>query len=108
MAQTPEVLDIHHVHIWLLTDERPVLTVHARVAENVQHDRIVSEIHDALEVTVRRITRYGATRIRTLHRRKKAISPERVSASMWLYVNRDILNLELTFNQGFNLIGDFM
>ena len=75
MAQIPEVLDIHHVHIWLLTDERPVLTVHARVAENVQHDRIVSEIHDALEVTVRRITRYGATRIGPCAAEKKPSRP---------------------------------
>ena len=49
MAQIPEVLDIHHVHIWSLTDERPVLTLHARVAENVEHDRIMGEIHAALE-----------------------------------------------------------
>ncbi len=49
MAQIPEVLDIHHVHIWSLTDERPVLTLHARIAENVEHDRIMNEIHRALE-----------------------------------------------------------
>ncbi|TDJ62486.1 MAG: cation diffusion facilitator family transporter [Proteobacteria bacterium] len=49
IARIPEVLDIHHVHIWSLTDERPVLTLHARVAENVEHDRIMIEIHRALE-----------------------------------------------------------
>ena len=49
IALIPEVLDIHHVHIWSLTDERPVLTLHARVAENVEHDRIMNEIHRALE-----------------------------------------------------------
>ncbi len=49
MARIPEVLDIHHVHIWSLTDERPVLTLHARVAENVEHDRIMNEIHAGLE-----------------------------------------------------------
>jgi cobalt-zinc-cadmium efflux system protein len=49
IAKISEVLDIHHVHIWSLTDERPVLTLHARVAENVEHDRIMNEIHRALE-----------------------------------------------------------
>ena len=49
IAKIPEVLDIHHVHIWSLTDQRPVLTLHARVAENVEHDRIMNEIHRSLE-----------------------------------------------------------
>jgi len=49
MARIPEITDIHHVHIWSLTDVRPVLTLHARVAEDVEHDRIMSEIHQALE-----------------------------------------------------------
>jgi cobalt-zinc-cadmium efflux system protein len=49
MAQIPEILDVHHVHIWSLTDERPVLTLHARVATSVDHDRIMHDIHEALE-----------------------------------------------------------
>lgn len=49
IARIPEVIDIHHVHIWSLTDERPVLTLHARVAKDVEHDRIMIEIHRALE-----------------------------------------------------------
>jgi len=49
MTRIPEITDIHHVHIWSLTDVRPVLTLHARVAEDVEHDRIMSEIHQALE-----------------------------------------------------------
>jgi cobalt-zinc-cadmium efflux system protein len=48
-SRIPEVLDVHHVHIWSLTDERPVLTLHARVVETVEHDRIMSEIHEALD-----------------------------------------------------------
>ena len=27
----PEVEDIHHVHVWSLTSERPMITLHARV-----------------------------------------------------------------------------
>ena len=49
MAQIPEILDIHHVHIWSLTDSRPVLTLHARIATHVEHDHIMKEIHCALE-----------------------------------------------------------
>ena len=30
-AAVPEVDDIHHVHAWMLTDERPLMTLHAAV-----------------------------------------------------------------------------
>jgi cobalt-zinc-cadmium efflux system protein len=49
MSKIPEIIDVHHVHIWSLTDERPVLTLHARITEQVDHDRIVNDIHRALE-----------------------------------------------------------
>jgi len=49
MPKIPEIIDVHHVHIWSLTDERPVLTLHARITEQVDHDRIVNDIHRALE-----------------------------------------------------------
>jgi cobalt-zinc-cadmium efflux system protein len=35
MASIPGVEDIHHVHAWSLTEERPMVTLHARVAETV-------------------------------------------------------------------------
>ena len=50
MKEIPEIIDIHHVHIWSLTDERPVLTLHARVNHDVEHDRIMHDIHRALEL----------------------------------------------------------
>ncbi|MDX1422390.1 MAG: cation diffusion facilitator family transporter [Kiloniellales bacterium] len=28
-AAVPEVVDVHHVHAWMLTDERPLMTLHA-------------------------------------------------------------------------------
>ncbi|MDX1575893.1 MAG: cation diffusion facilitator family transporter, partial [Kiloniellales bacterium] len=31
VAAVPEVEDIHHVHAWMLTDERPLMTLHATV-----------------------------------------------------------------------------
>ena len=49
MSEIPEIVDVHHVHIWSLTDERPVLTLHARIEQSVDHDRIVTDIHRALE-----------------------------------------------------------
>lgn len=49
MQRIPSLIDVHHVHIWSLTDERPVLTLHARVAESVDHDTIMHDIHGALE-----------------------------------------------------------
>jgi len=49
MSLIPAVVDVHHVHIWSLTDERPVLTLHARVADGVDHDTTMLDIHNALE-----------------------------------------------------------
>ncbi len=33
VAALPQVEDVHHVHIWSLTQERPLITLHARIAE---------------------------------------------------------------------------
>jgi len=49
MSRIPAVIDVHHVHIWSLTDERPVLTLHARVTTGVDHDLTMLDIHRALE-----------------------------------------------------------
>lgn len=49
MAALPDVTDIHHVHIWSLTSERPVLTLHAVVPESADSDRILKTIHRLLE-----------------------------------------------------------
>lgn len=49
MSRIPAVVDVHHVHIWSLTDERPVLTLHARVTDGVDHDDTMHDIHNALE-----------------------------------------------------------
>lgn len=49
MLRIPAVIDVHHVHIWSLTDERQVLTLHARVTEGVDHDLTMHDIHRALE-----------------------------------------------------------
>lgn len=38
VAAVPGVEDIHHVHVWALTPERPLVTLHARIADGLDHD----------------------------------------------------------------------
>lgn len=45
----PEVEDVHHVHVWSLTGERPVVTLHARIPVEAQADRILRAIHAVLD-----------------------------------------------------------
>ena len=45
----PEISNIHHIHIWSLTGNRPVLTLHAHVDKDVDHNKIQTEIHKALK-----------------------------------------------------------
>lgn len=44
----PGVLDIHHVHLWSLTPERALITLHARIAEGVDYDLTLSRLQAAL------------------------------------------------------------
>ena len=34
VAAVPGVLDVHHVHAWSISEKRPMVTLHARIAEN--------------------------------------------------------------------------
>lgn len=45
----PEISNIHHVHIWSLTGNRPVLTMHANVDEGIDHNAIQASIHETLK-----------------------------------------------------------
>lgn len=47
-AAVPQITDVHHIHIWSLTNERPVITLHAVVPEEVDHDKTLAAVHDAL------------------------------------------------------------
>ena len=47
-AAVPLVEDVHHVHAWMLTTERPLLTMHARVAAGADHDEVLKAIQHAL------------------------------------------------------------
>jgi cobalt-zinc-cadmium efflux system protein len=40
----PEVEDIHHVHAWMLTSERPLMTLHANVRDGADHHRTLMAI----------------------------------------------------------------
>ena len=44
----PGVVDVHHVHLWALTPERPLLTLHARIADEADHDDILGRVHRRL------------------------------------------------------------
>ena len=47
-AAIPEVQDVHHVHAWMLTSERPLLTMHARLRAGADHDRVLKAIQEVL------------------------------------------------------------
>lgn len=49
ISAVPEVLDVHHVHAWSLTAERPLLTLHAMVADNTDYDGVLARIKAFLE-----------------------------------------------------------
>lgn len=44
----PSVMEVHHVHAWALTEEKPLLTLHALVAEDTQVHPVVAEIKAVL------------------------------------------------------------
>jgi cobalt-zinc-cadmium efflux system protein len=48
VAVVPAVREVHHVHIWMLTTERPLITLHARVAPGVDQQAALGAIHRAL------------------------------------------------------------
>lgn len=48
-AAVPEVTDVHHIHVWSLTSERPVVTLHAVLADGANDDEALVRIHRALD-----------------------------------------------------------
>ena len=43
-STVPEVMDVHHVHLWGLTPERPIITLHARVEPGADQARVLAVI----------------------------------------------------------------
>ena len=48
-SAVPQIIDIHHVHIWSLTGGRPVLTLHAVLGDEADHDGALAALHGSLE-----------------------------------------------------------
>lgn len=44
----PGVLDIHHVHAWSILPGRPLVTLHAAIAEEADHDAVLHGLQHAL------------------------------------------------------------
>ena len=44
----PAIQDIHHVHAWMLTTERPLITMHAEVAPGADHEAVLRVIRQVL------------------------------------------------------------
>lgn len=44
-----DLQDVHHLHIWSLTQERNLVTLHARISENANSDDILKAISDRLQ-----------------------------------------------------------
>ena len=47
----PEVGDVHHVHIWALSPEYPIVTCHARIDRAAVHDRALARVLACLRET---------------------------------------------------------
>lgn len=43
-AAVAGVRDVHHVHTWLLSPERPMMSLHARATGEIEHDRLAARI----------------------------------------------------------------
>ncbi len=41
-AAVAGISDVHHVHVWSLSPERPMMSLHARATGEVDHDRLIS------------------------------------------------------------------
>jgi cobalt-zinc-cadmium efflux system protein len=48
VAQVPGVSGVHHLHAWLLTDSRPMMTLHAVIGETVDQDVALGAIQKRL------------------------------------------------------------
>ncbi len=48
-AAIADVEDVHHVHAWSITQERPMVTLHARICETADVDRTVVAIKSRLK-----------------------------------------------------------
>ena len=45
----PTIADVHHVHAWSITEERPMITLHVRVAEERRPEQIAAMVKRRLK-----------------------------------------------------------
>ena len=48
LGNVPGLLEVHHVHVWTMTGERPTVTLHASLATGTLHDAALATIHARL------------------------------------------------------------
>jgi cobalt-zinc-cadmium efflux system protein len=53
VESVPDVRDVHHVHVWSLTPARPLLTMHANIADSADYTAVLEQVKAVL------VERYG-------------------------------------------------
>jgi cobalt-zinc-cadmium efflux system protein len=48
VAEVPGLLDVHHIHLWSLTPEQPLVTLHALVADDADRDEVLFAVKTLL------------------------------------------------------------
>jgi cobalt-zinc-cadmium efflux system protein len=48
-AALPAIIDVHHVHVWSITQERPMVTLHVRVLDQRHPEQIAAMVKDRLK-----------------------------------------------------------
>ncbi|MBK8173837.1 MAG: cation diffusion facilitator family transporter [Rhodospirillales bacterium] len=58
VGAVPGVNDIHHVHLWLLTPDQPLMTLHASIDADADHDDVLHKLRDVLrnDYDIRHVT----------------------------------------------------
>jgi cobalt-zinc-cadmium efflux system protein len=44
LAEVHDVIDVHHVHAWTLTPDRPLVTLHARLRAGADSDQAIGAV----------------------------------------------------------------
>jgi cobalt-zinc-cadmium efflux system protein len=48
LAAVPDITSVHHLHVWCLTDERLIMTLHAVLCEGADRDRALTHIQNVV------------------------------------------------------------
>ena len=48
LGHVPGLLNVHHVHVWSITGERPTVTLHAHLSQGAGHRAVLTAIHARL------------------------------------------------------------